>query len=153
MSDDDKKLPGTPCISCPNPEYCAAHRFCGFKIGFEQPAQQPLPSAPSATAPSVLLYYWPRIRNALFYGTPENNSLLIEIDEAMRRAPRAEADAPKQQGFCLMAADGRMLWDEGCIASSEEALRHTLISVQGDEPDDDWRIVPFFASHHGPAKP
>ena len=30
--------------------------------------------------------YWPRIRSALFNGTPADNSLLIEIDEVLRRA-------------------------------------------------------------------
>lgn len=38
---------------------------------------------------AALMAYWPRIRNALFMGRPEDNALLIEIDEVLRRAMSA----------------------------------------------------------------
>ena len=56
-------------------------------------------SAPSATgATDVLLHYWPRIRESLFYGTSKDNALLVEIHDAMRKAQPTETAPIQHRG-------------------------------------------------------
>lgn len=53
---------------------------------------------------------------------------------------------PKPLGYCIMADDGRMLWGENCIATDKSDLSGHLEIAQDDEPDDGWKIVPFYAA-------
>ena len=52
----------------------------------------------------------------------------------------------KALGYCLLNNEGKMFWhEEGCVASDKESLDAWLESLTDQEPDDGWRIVPFYA--------
>ncbi len=95
----------------------------------------------------------------------ESHRISVQLAESLQSVTERRADlaqrmassvvpslAPtKPLGYCLMAQDGRMLWDGECvIATDKNDLNGPLEILQDDEPDDGWAIVPFYAAVPSP---